>query len=121
MSQDVEKRWSDPATFRSAMWYAATVVALALLVMAVAVVWGLAVAGDRCAEESFAVCTTPAKQILAIGPPAVLLIGGLGALFRSYRTWQRHGSWPIWQGVGWALLVAMIVFLMFSFGVLVSA
>ena len=121
MTQDVEKRWRDPATFRSAMWYTAIVVAIALLVMAVAVVWGLAVSDDRCVEESFAVCTAPAKQILAFGPPLVLLIGGLGALLRAYRTWRRHGTWPIWQGVGWALLVGMIVFLMFSFGVLVGS
>ncbi|MFZ2529450.1 MAG: hypothetical protein WAX14_17640 [Rhodococcus sp. (in: high G+C Gram-positive bacteria)] len=120
MTQDVEKRWRDPATFRSAVWYAAIVVTLALVVMAVAVVWGLAVGGDRCAEESFAVCTSPAKQILAIGPTAILLIGGVGALFQAYRVWRRGGSWPIWQGVGWGLLVVMIVFLMFSFGVLVS-
>ena len=58
MTQDVEKRWRDPKAFRSAVRYAATVIALALLIMAGVIIWS-ATSGDSCADAEFAVCTDP--------------------------------------------------------------
>ncbi|WP_308013176.1 MULTISPECIES: hypothetical protein [Rhodococcus] len=115
-NSDVEKRWNDPRTFRSAMWYAATTVALALVLMFAVVVWS-AGSGDTCADDEFAVCTEPARSILLFGPTAILLLGGAGAFVQAYRTWRAGGTWPIWHGTGWALFVLMLVYAGISAGV----
>lgn len=109
MTQDVEKRWRDPRTFRSAAWYAAVVIALALLTMFGVVAWSAAFGGD-CAPDEFAVCTEPARSILLFGPAAILLLGGLGAFVQAYRVWRSGGRWPIWHGAGWALFVLMVMY-----------
>lgn len=115
MSQDVEKRWHDPATFRRAAWYAAAVIAVALLVMFGVIAWA-AVFGDECADDEFAVCTDPARAILLFGPAVVLLLGGIGAFVRAYFVWKSGGRWPIWHGTGWALFVLMVIYAGISAG-----
>lgn len=109
MTQDVEKRWNDPATMRKASLYAVAVIVIAFVLMGIALVWGLN-SGADCSDAAFAVCTDPQRQILVFGPTLVLLLGGLGALFTAFRTWQRGGRWPIWQGAGWVLLVLMVAY-----------
>ncbi|KDE12020.1 hypothetical protein [Rhodococcus aetherivorans] len=119
MTQDVEKRWRDPRTARAAVRYAAVIVAAALLLMAAVVIWA-AVSGDRCADEEFLVCTDPARLVLAIGPTAILLLGAVGAFVQTYRVWRSGGTWPIWHGTGWGLMVLTLVYGSISSGVLVG-
>lgn len=50
-------------------------------------------------------------MVLVFVPTAILLLGGLGAFAVAYRVWRRGGTWPIWQGAGWVLLVFMLIYL----------
>ena len=86
---DVEKRWHDPAMFRAAVTYVVSVVALAAVAFAAAVVWHALIAG--------------------ILVPVILFAGGVGALVQAYRVWKAEGVWPIWQGAAWFLLLLMLV------------
>jgi hypothetical protein len=96
-TNDVEKRWSDPALFRAAAIYVGVVVALALAAFAVAVVWRSVVFG--------------------VLMPGILFIGGIGAFVRTYQVWRAEGVWPIWQGAGWILLLLFLVCLGVPFSV----
>lgn len=88
---DVEKRWHDPAAFRAAVRYVATVIAAA------GIAFLLLLLIDR------------HSPLWALGTPAVLLIGALGAFIKTYRVWRIAGTWPIWQGAGWFLFTVMLV------------
>ncbi|WP_328593391.1 hypothetical protein [Lolliginicoccus suaedae] len=98
MTNDVEKRFHDPRAFRRAAAYVLTVVAVALALMGGIVIWGT----PRDSE--------PAAMFLALGPSAIILVGFLGAFVQAYRTWRRGGTWPIWQGAGWFLLMLFLVY-----------
>ncbi|MGY4708289.1 hypothetical protein ACXDF8_01735 [Mycolicibacterium sp. CBM1] len=89
MTNDVEKRWHDPAMFRAAVTYVVAVVAVAGVAFAAAVFWHSLIAG--------------------ILVPVILFAGGVGALVQAYRVWRVEGVWPIWQGAGWFLLMLMLV------------
>lgn len=98
VSRDVEKRWSDPPTFRAAVRYAVSVIALAGFAFAATVAW---------------------HSLLAwILVPAILFIGAMGAFVRTYQLWRTGGVWPIWHGTGWALLVVFLLFFNVPTGVL---
>lgn len=88
---DVEKRWHDPAGFRQAVQYGVGVIAVAGIAFAV-----------------FAV-VDKGSILLASTVPAILFLGGVGALVKAYRVWRVGGTWPIWQGAGWFLLTFMLV------------
>lgn len=88
---DVEKRWRDPAAFRSAIGYVAIVICLAAAVFAVYAFVGAAAVW------------------WAVATPAVLFLGALGAFVRTYRAWRAGGTWPIWQGAGWFLLALTLL------------
>lgn len=88
-SNDVEKRWHDPAMFRSAVTYVVSVVAVAGVAFAAAVAWHSLIAG--------------------ILVPVSLFGGGVGALVQTYRVWKAEGAWPIWQGAGWFLLMLTLI------------
>jgi hypothetical protein len=88
---DVEKRWHDPETFRAATRYVLTVVAIAMLALAV-YVW----IGDR-------------NIIAASTVPTILLVGGIGAFIKTYQVWKARGTWVMWQGAGWFLMAFMLV------------
>ncbi len=90
-SRDVEKRWRDPTALRQAVQYGIGVIVVAGVVFAVYAVV------DKC------------SVILASAVPAVLFLGGVGALVKAYRVWRDGGTWPIWQGAGWFLLTFMLV------------
>lgn len=115
VANDVEKRWSDPTTFRKAALYAVVVIALALVAMALIVVWATAGSQGECDDAAFRVCENPDRYLLAGVPTAIFFLGGVGAFVRAYRTWRRGGTWPIWQGAGWVLFTLMLVYL-FTFG-----
>ena len=89
MTNDVEKRWHDPAMFRAAVIYVVCVIAVAGVAFAAAVAWHSLIAG--------------------ILVPVVLFAGGVGALVQTYRVWKAEGVLPIWQGAGWFLLMLMLV------------
>ncbi|MDT5096603.1 MAG: hypothetical protein QOC76_340 [Mycobacterium sp.] len=90
-SRDVEKRWHDPAALRHAVEYGIGVIVVA------AVAFALYVVVDK------------GSVILAATVPAILFLGGVGALVQTYRVWRVGGTWPIWQGAGWFLLTFMLV------------
>lgn len=81
---DVEKSWHDPAAFRAAVIYVVSVVVVAGVSFAVAMIWHSRIAG--------------------ILVPLSLFTGGIGAFIQTYRVWRVEGTWPIWQGAGWILL-----------------
>lgn len=91
MTNDVEKRWDRPGTFRAAAIYIGVVVAIAGIVFAV---YGL---------------TARDSVVVASLVPAILFAGGVGAFIKTYREWQAQGAWVAWQGAGWFLLILMLV------------
>lgn len=91
MTNDVEKRWHDPATRRAAIVYVAVVIGLA-----VAAGTGILLVGRG----------TPAWAWL---PPLILFGGGVGAFGKTYQVWRARGTWPIWHGAGWFLFTLMLV------------
>ncbi|MBM4725286.1 hypothetical protein [Prescottella equi] len=109
MTRDVEKRWSDPRTFRRAALYDGATIVLALIAMVVTIVVGSGT-GD-CAPDEGRLCTDTARIVVVVVPSALLLLGGIGAFVQAYRVWRRAGTWPIWQAAGWVLFVLMLVYL----------
>ncbi|MEE3850320.1 hypothetical protein VZC37_08235 [Gordonia sp. LSe1-13] len=93
--RDVEKRWDDPGAFRRAAFYVVGVLAVAAVMVALYLSVG---------RESV---------VWASGPPAVFLLGGVGALVIGYRVYRRGGTWPIWQGAAWFLLALLLAALSF--------
>ncbi|WP_030166224.1 MULTISPECIES: hypothetical protein [Actinomycetes] len=91
MTDDVEKRWNDPTAYRAAVLYDLAVIVAAFGWLIVYLV------------------TDPTSSAWAVGTPAILLLGGLGAFFQTYRVWKRRGGWPVWQGAGWFLFVLMLL------------
>jgi NADH:ubiquinone oxidoreductase subunit H len=91
MTNDVEKRWNDPPTFRAAARYVAGIVAAA----------GMA----------FAIFAFTARDsvFVASAVPVILFLGGVGAFVKTYAVWKVQGAWPAWQGAGWFLLTLMLV------------
>lgn len=96
-TNDVEKRWNDPAMFRAAVKYVLTVIALAAVAFTVTVVWRSLIAG--------------------VLVPGILFAGGIGAFIRTYQVWKAEGVWPIWQGAGWILLLLFLICLGVPFAV----
>ncbi|ORM33407.1 hypothetical protein [Williamsia sp. 1135] len=90
MTNDVEKRWNDPAAFRGAALYVVAVVLVAAVWLVVALTVG---------SGGFT---------WTFGVTVILLCGGIGALVQAYRVWKRAGTWPIWQGAGWFLFALML-------------
>ena len=117
----MEKRWSDKSAFRSAATYVGAVIAVALAVMALTVVWA-ATGRRKCADDGQSLlCSDPARMVLVFVPTVILLLGGLGAFVVAYRVWRRGGTWPIWHGAGWALLVFMLIYFGMSARVLATS
>ena len=85
MTNDVEKRWHDPAALRAAVTFVVAVLAVAGAAFFVTVTWHSLIAG--------------------ILVPGVLFAGGIGAFVKTYRGWRAEGVWPIWQAAGWILLM----------------
>lgn len=53
-------------------------------------------------------CGVPQRAMLALGAPAILIVGGLWSLARSFRVRDGHARWA-WQGAGWSLLASMML------------
>lgn len=95
-TNDVEKRWNDPAALRSAGLYIAGVVVVAGIWLVVALTVG------------------SGGLAWTFGVTAILLCGGVGALIRAYKAYKHGDSWPIWQGAGWFLFALMLASLGFA-------
>jgi hypothetical protein len=96
--------------FAAAVRFAGLVVAVAMLVLVLGLVW---VNGCKSGtgDEALAHCGVVQRNVLGIGSPLILLLGGLGAFVRTYQVWRAGGRWWIWQGAGWFLLVLMLAVL----------
>ena len=103
-------------TFRRAAMYTVAVMGGAVVVALLSVAWMSIDSGD-CAE-SMMECAGGEKYVLVFGPPALLLLGGVGAFVQTYRVWRAGGRWPIWQGAGWMLFVFMLIYASLSAGAL---
>jgi hypothetical protein len=89
LRNDVEKRWHDPAGAHAAKWYVVCVIGVAAIAFVATVVWH--------------------SMMAAVLVPITLFVGGVGALVKTYLTWRADGTWPIWQGAGWILLLLMLL------------
>ncbi|MBF6351472.1 hypothetical protein IU448_21015 [Nocardia flavorosea] len=105
---DAEKRWSSGTGFRRAVRYTLTVLGIAALVCAATAIWS---ATTQCRDADSLLCDTPAQLAVLFGPGAVLFLGGIGAFVETIRVWRRGGTWPIWQGAGWFLLLITLFYL----------
>ncbi|MGG7104867.1 hypothetical protein [Rhodococcus sp. 24CO] len=119
MAHDVEKRWNNRATSRAALIHVGATIACASLAVALALIW-MANRQTPCHLDAFSACTDAERYVLVLAPAAILLVGGLWALFRAYRAWKNQFSWPIWQGTGWSLLILMTIYLVASTRLLVT-
>lgn len=121
MTDDVGKRWHDPGGsggVRCAALFTVSVIVSALVVMVGCIMWAAwGPHSGQCRDAAFAVCAEPERTILLVVPSALLLIGGLFAFVQTYRVWRKGGTWPIWQGAGWALLVSMVIYMSMSLSV----
>ncbi len=50
----------------------------------------------------------PVPLVVVIVFPLLVLAGAIGALWWTFRTWQAHGRWQIWQGASWFLLALFL-------------
>ena len=101
----------DGAGVRDAVRYGAGVALAAIAFLVVAAVWVSTCTG---ATADTVACGAPQRTLLALGAPAILLVGGLRSFVRTYQTWRKHEIWWAWQGAGWFLLTLMLVVLTMS-------
>ena len=45
-------------------------------------------------------------------PTTVLLAGALAAFLFTFRVWRAGGEWRIWHAAGWAMFIAMSVYIL---------
>ncbi len=98
---------------RSPWAYLLAVVAAALTVLLLGAIWTSAVMPDECASTRVQ-CGGTAAYVTTFAPPAILLTGGVAAFVLTFRRWTDGTEWRVWHGVGWALFVAMMLFVGFS-------
>jgi hypothetical protein len=79
--------------------------------LAVAAVW-VSTCGGSVADALS--CGVPQRTLLALGAPAILLVGAVRAFIRAYQVPRRSDLWPAWQTAGWALLALMVLIAAFS-------
>lgn len=92
-----------PSTLRRAVTYGVVIMSLAVAALCVA---SLSVDGIR--------------TVLLLAAPAIVGLGGFGALWQTYTEWRHGGRWQVWQGVSWFLLAAFLFFLANTTPMLVS-
>jgi hypothetical protein len=101
----------DDANVREAVRFGLVVAVLAVGFLVTAALW-VSTCGGATADT--AACGVPQRALLAIGAPAILLIGGLRAFLRTYQTWRNREPWWAWQGAGWFLFTMMLLVLTMS-------
>ena len=110
MSPDTSDPQRDRATFAAAVKFVAIFVAIALVILLGSMAW---MSGCKTGAGQGALhnCSALQRNTLAIGPAAILLIGGVWAFVRTYLVWRARGGWWIWQGAGWFLMMLMLLVL----------
>lgn len=74
-----------------------------------------ATGNQRCGDdEPFFACHSTVRTVLGVVPTSVLLVGAVGAFVVTYRVWRARGEWRIWHAAGWALFVAMSVYILLA-------
>ena len=114
MAPDTSEPRRDRQTFAAAARFTGVVVAIALVVLLACLAWlnGCKSGADPATGRvSLAHCNVFQRNALAIGPAAILAVGGVWAFVRTYRVWRARGGWWIWQGAGWFLMLLMLVVL----------
>nr|WP_102142889.1 hypothetical protein [Mycobacterium sp. QGD 101] len=101
----------DDAEVRDAIRFGLLVAALAIAFLVVAAVWVSTCDGTT---VDTAACGASQRMLLALGAPAILLIGALRAFLRTYQTWKKQQTWWAWQGAGWFLMTLMLLVLTMS-------
>ncbi|MFD4429463.1 hypothetical protein [Nocardia sp. NPDC058497] len=104
-----DNRGTDEQTFRQAVIYGLSVIAVAAVVCVLATVW--AANRDPCAAADTRLCDDAAKTAVLFGPAVILLAGGIGAFVHTFRQFRAGRSWRAWQGAGWFLFVLMTAYL----------
>ena len=111
MYQSSERLRHDDANVRDAVRFGAIVAVVGVAFLITAAVWVSTCSG---ATADTVACGAPQRALLAVGAPAILLIGGLRAFLRTYQTWRRNETWWAWQGAAWFLLTLMLLVLTMS-------
>jgi hypothetical protein len=109
-----ELRHRDPgvrADVRHAVRFSVGVAVGAVAFLVFAALW-VSTCGGATADT--VACGTAQRTLLALGAPAILLVGGVWAFVRTYQVWRQGGTWWPWQGAGWFLLIAMLLMLTMS-------
>jgi hypothetical protein len=109
--QTPDRLRQDDANVRDALRFGVVVVVAAVAFLVTAAVW---VSTCNGATADTVACGVPQRTLLAIGAPAILLIGGLRAFVRTYLTWRKQETWWVWQGAGWFLMTLMLLVLTMS-------
>lgn len=111
MYQNSDDLRQDNAHVREAVRFGLGFAVAGVVFLVVAAVWVSTCDG---ATADIVACGAPQRTLLAFGAPVILLIGGLGAFFRTYQAWRKEETWWAWQGAGWFLLTLMLLVLTMS-------
>ncbi|WP_197374219.1 hypothetical protein [Mycolicibacterium baixiangningiae] len=74
--------------------------------LAVAAVW-VSTCGGSVADAL--ACGAPQRTLLALGAPAILLVGAVRAFLRAFGHRTRTDAWWAWQVSGWFLIALMVL------------
>lgn len=73
----------------------------AVLFLVIATVWVGTCTGSTADAVA---CGAPQRAALELGPTIILIVGGVFALVRGYRTRRDNAAWWVWLASAWFLL-----------------
>ncbi|MFF2083597.1 hypothetical protein ACFVVM_07460 [Nocardia sp. NPDC058176] len=114
MADDVDKPGNDEQSFRQAVTYGLSVIAVAAVIGVLTTVW--AANRSACVAADTRLCDDAAKTAVLFGPAVILLAGGIGAFVLAFRRFRAGRNWRTWQGAGWFLFVLMTAYLVIGAG-----
>jgi hypothetical protein len=91
---------------RDALRFGIGAAVIGLVFLVAAAVWVSTCSG---ATADTVACGAPQRALLAVGAPAILLLGALHAFVRTYVARRRNETWWAWQGAGWLLITLMLL------------
>lgn len=94
------------AGVRDAVRFGGACAALGVGFFVIAAVWMSTCNG---ATGDGVACLGPQRALLALGGPAILLVGAVWSFMRTYQAWRKRETWWAWQGSGWVLLTLMLL------------
>ena len=101
-------------TARNAQLFTLGAVSVAIVVLLATLAFSAANSGGCTGNRSFFACNATARTVLGIVPTSVLLAGALAAFLLTFRVWRAGGEWRIWHAAGWALFVAMSIYILLA-------